>query len=151
MIGKWLLVVLGVAAAAAIWLWPGSPGHTQVFGLADYSGEEIFQRFCASCHGPEGAGDGPVAASLNVVVPDLTRLAERRGGVFPAADVRELVDGRAVVVAHGPRTMPVWGYEFWVEEGADIAAEREARNVINRLVAFIAEIQGGEPDPAVPR
>ena len=27
-------------------------------------GEELFQAYCASCHGPEGAGDGPAAESL---------------------------------------------------------------------------------------
>lgn len=148
---KSVLVLLAAAGLAAAWFWPGTPGVAQLFRLADYSGEELYQRFCASCHGLEGRGDGPVAATLNVATPDLTRLSERRDGQFPAADVREIVDGRAVVVAHGPRTMPIWGYEFWVEEGADVSAEVEARDVINRLVAYLADIQQGPPDPAVPR
>jgi hypothetical protein len=92
-----------------------------------------------------------VAASLNVVVPDLTRLAARNDGLFPAADVREIVDGRAVVVAHGPRSMPVWGYEFWIDEGGDITAEAEARAAINRLVSYLGELQAEVPDPAMPR
>lgn len=28
------------------------------------TGEELYQAYCASCHGPEGAGDGPAAESL---------------------------------------------------------------------------------------
>jgi len=126
-----LALAVAVAFAAA----------AQTFELTDYSGGELFDQFCAACHGPEARGDGPVAPSLNVLVPDLTRLAERNGGEFPAADVREVIDGRAVVVAHGPRTMPVWGYEFWIEEGADIEAEAEARELIERLVRYLESIQ----------
>lgn len=29
------------------------------------SAAEIFKANCANCHGPEGRGDGPVAASMN--------------------------------------------------------------------------------------
>ncbi|MFO7287122.1 MAG: cytochrome c [Gammaproteobacteria bacterium] len=127
-----LATTLGVAAGPAL---------AQTFGLSDYSGAELFDRFCAACHGSSGRGDGPVAPTLNVAVPDLTRLAERNDGTFPAQDVRAVIDGRALVVAHGPRTMPVWGYEFWVEEGGDIEAERNARELIDRLVRHIESIQ----------
>ena len=37
--------------------------------------------------------------------------------------------------------MPVWGYELWVEEGADITAESDARELIRRLVAYLESIQ----------
>ncbi len=118
-------------------------------GFAAYSGEELYQRFCGSCHGPEGRGDGPVASSLSVLVPDLTRLYQRRGNRFPAAEIRDVIDGRSVVIAHGTRFMPVWGYEFWVEEGADVVAEEEARIMIDRLVNFLESIQYAM-DPADP-
>jgi mono/diheme cytochrome c family protein len=110
------------------------------FGLADLSGEELFGRFCVSCHGEAARGDGPVAATLDTVVPDLTRIRERHGE-FSAARVREFVDGRSIVVAHGTRYMPVWGYEFWVEEGADVAAARGATDIIERLVENLGTIQ----------
>src|SRR5690606_17673934 len=133
-----------LACAAAF----GAPhALAQLFGLSDYSGAELFERFCAACHGSGGRGDGPVAATLNVAVPDLTRLAERNDGTFPAADVRDIVDGRALVVAHGPRSMPVWGYEFWVEEGGDIEAERDARELIDRLVRHIESFQDTATPP----
>ena len=125
----------------------GSTAYAQ--GFAAYSGEELFQRFCAACHGAEGRGDGPVASSLAVLVPDLTRLYQRRGNMFPAAEIREVIDGRSVVIAHGTRYMPVWGYEFWLEEGADVVAEEEARIMIDRLVNFLRSIQYAM-DPAVP-
>lgn len=118
-------------------------------GFAAYSGEELYQRFCAACHGAEGRGDGPVASSLAVLVPDLTRLFQRRGNRFPAAEIREVIDGRSVVIAHGTRYMPVWGYEFWVEEGGDVVAEEEARIMIDRLVNYLESIQYAM-DPAEP-
>jgi mono/diheme cytochrome c family protein len=113
--------------------------------LADYGGEELFNRFCASCHGESGRGDGPVARTLTVVVADLTTIT-RRYGEFPAARVRETIDGRGVVImAHGTRAMPVWGYEFWVEEGGDIVAQTSVRDAIEKLVDYIESIQVPEP------
>ncbi|HEY8520054.1 MAG TPA: c-type cytochrome [Gammaproteobacteria bacterium] len=128
-----------VAALAACLCCGGAAAQT--FTLADLSGEELFERFCAACHGPEGRGDGPVARTLNVLVPDLTQIATRRGGRFPAFEIRETIDGRALVTAHGTRTMPVWGYEFWVEQGGDVVAEREARSIVDRLVEYLESIQ----------
>jgi mono/diheme cytochrome c family protein len=113
----------------------------QVFGESDYSGGELFDRYCAACHGASGVGDGPVAASLIKQVPDLTRLAERRGGRFPRGEVRDIVDGRSPVLAHGTQQMPVWGREFWVEQGEDIEAERRARSMIDRLIDYLETIQ----------
>ncbi|HEX6998662.1 MAG TPA: cytochrome c [Gammaproteobacteria bacterium] len=131
-------------APVAAWLLSGGAA-AQTFTLADLSGAELFERFCAACHGPEGRGDGPVAPTLNVLVPDLTQIAARRGGRFPAFEIRETIDGRGLVAAHGTRTMPVWGYEFWVEQGGDVVAEREARSIVDRLVEYLESIQQEEP------
>jgi mono/diheme cytochrome c family protein len=140
-------VALGLAClllGTGSWAQPG-PFSSSL----DYSGAELFQRFCAACHGESARGDGPVASSFALPVPDLTRLSQRRGGEFPANEVREMVDGRSPVMAHGPRQMPVWGYEFWVEEGADVEAEARSRDMIGRIVAYLADIQveqrGGSP------
>jgi hypothetical protein len=115
------------------------------FTLADYSGEELFARFCASCHGESARGDGPVAQSLKTVVPDLT-LISRRYGEFPAAAIRDMIDGRGMDVrAHGTREMPVWGYEFWVEEGGDVVAQNAVRQAIGKLVDYVRSLQREEP------
>ena len=135
----------GLAAVAGILLaFVALRGHSfEAVTLADYSGAEIFERFCASCHGETGRGDGPVARGLAVPVPDLT-LISRRYGRFPAARIAETIDGRGVVItAHGTHFMPVWGYEFWVEEGADIVAQTQVRDVIAKLVEHIRSIQDG--------
>jgi mono/diheme cytochrome c family protein len=129
----WAVLALSALVSAA--------ATAQTFGLADLSGAELFERFCAACHGTEARGDGPVARGLATAVPDLTRINERNGGRFPADAIRDTIDGRSPVLAHGTRVMPVWGYEFWVEEGADITAEREARELVRRLVLYLESIQ----------
>jgi mono/diheme cytochrome c family protein len=134
------------ARRLALWLCLGAVATgglalAQTFDPRDLSGQELFDRYCAACHGPAGRGDGPVANSLNKRVPDLTVLARNAGGEFPAMTVRETIDGRSMVMAHGNRQMPVWGYELWVEEGADIVAERAAKDIIDRLVAHLESLQ----------
>jgi len=117
---------------------PAQPGP---FGLDDYSGGEIFQRFCSSCHGDSARGNGPVAPTLSSAVPDLTQLYRRYGNQFPETLLRETIDGRNLVIAHGARAMPVWGYEFWWEDGADVEAEATARETISKLLDFLRSIQ----------
>jgi hypothetical protein len=130
----------GLVAAAAL-LMGYSVSAFEAVSLADYSGEEIFGRFCASCHGDMAHGDGPVARSLGVMVPDLTKITQRYGN-FPTNVIRDTIDGRgARIDAHGSRTMPVWGYEFWVEEGGDVTAQQEMRKTIAKLVDYLRSIQ----------
>ena len=134
----------GAVAAAILALHP-APGLAQTqpgtFGLEDLSGAELYQRFCASCHGESGRGDGPVAGTLVTAVPDLTQIHRRYNNSFPIEALRAIVDGRNLITAHGTRSMPVWGYEFWWEEGADSEAESAARDLIDRLLAYIRSIQ----------
>ena len=131
---------VGVVATVALLLGYGASAFEAV-SLADYSGEEIFGRFCASCHGEMAHGDGPVARGLGVMVPDLTKITQRYGN-FPTNLIRDTIDGRgARVDAHGTRTMPVWGYEFYVEEGGDVTAQQEMRKTIAKLVDYLRSIQ----------
>jgi mono/diheme cytochrome c family protein len=129
-----------IALAAALLASIGASAFEAVT-LADYSGEEIFLKYCATCHGESGRGDGPVARGLVTAVPDLTAIS-RRYGDFPAMLIADTIDGRgARIDAHGTRTMPVWGYEFWVEEGGDVVAQREMKQVIAKLVDYLRSIQ----------
>jgi hypothetical protein len=106
------------------------------------SGLELYQQLCASCHGVEGHGDGPVAPLIKIPVPDLTRLAFRDGGEFPTEDVRLIVDGRSDRRAHGPRDMPVWGWQLYDSKTPDDAQARARTNaVIARLVDYLQSIQ----------
>lgn len=135
------LAVFGLVAMIASVAQRTSSAQFDAVTLDDYSGAEIFGRFCAACHGEGARGDGPVASSLNVLVPDLTTI-EMRYGEFPATLIRDVIDGRGIDMrAHGTRTMPVWGREFWVEEGGDVVAQTSARNAINKLVEYLRSIQ----------
>jgi len=107
----------------------------------DYNGSQLYQRFCASCHGPLGYGDGPVASSIKVLIPDLTQLSQRSGGRFPADRVREIIDGRAVLPAHGTRPMPVWGYELEAQVPPEQSGRDVAQGLIDRLVEYLRSIQ----------
>jgi mono/diheme cytochrome c family protein len=129
------------AVLAAVWMAGIGIAEVQAQAFEQYSGEETFQRFCASCHGESGQGDGPVAAGLKISVPDLTMLAERYGDEFPDSALRKIIDGREIVIVHGTRYMPVWGYEFWLEEGADEAAQRNVETIVENLIAYLESIQ----------
>jgi mono/diheme cytochrome c family protein len=109
--------------------------------IDEYSGQETFMRYCAACHGESGQGDGPVAKGLPINTPDLTRLRERKGDKFPEEVLRKIIDGREIVIVHGTRYMPVWGYEFWVEEGADDAAQERVVVIVDNLVEYLRSIQ----------
>ena len=87
---------------------------------------------------------------LNVAVPDLTRIASRYGA-FPTGLIHDIIDGRGIDKrSHGTREMPVWGYEFWVEEGADVNAQRAVRDAINKLVEHLRSIQRSDDELRAP-
>ena len=104
-------------------------------------GERLYQVSCSGCHGANARGNGPVAPLLGAAVPDLTLLASRRGGSFPADEVYRIIDGQADLTAHGPRHMPVWGYEFFGDDSDDEAAHREATEKIEQVMRFLQSIQ----------
>ena len=47
------------------------------------AGAETYSKYCASCHGKLGKGDGPVAEALKIAPSDLTALARTYDGKFP--------------------------------------------------------------------
>jgi mono/diheme cytochrome c family protein len=108
-------------------------------GAADDTGARIFLNHCAACHGEQGEGGGPVAATMNVAIPNLRTLAARSDGTFPADAVTAYIDGREITAAHGDRQMPIWGDVFrGPEQGT---AQRTVRRRIDALVEFIAMLQ----------
>jgi len=76
------------------------------------SGSEMYVSYCASCHGKDAMGNGPAAAALKSAPPDLTTLAKRNGGKYPALRVRSILLGKENLVPHGNQEMPVWGPVF---------------------------------------
>ena len=98
---------------------------------------EMFRAYCASCHGVAGNGDGPVAPALRVPPSDLTTLARRNGGRFPAVRVFQSIEGSAAFPAHGSREMPVWGTVFRQRSGSNEAQVKlRVRNLTNYIEAL---------------
>lgn len=81
--------------------------------LDSFKGPELFKAYCATCHGKDAKGGGPMAASLRIAPPDLTRIAVRNGSSFPFLQVQKIISGEQQPPAtHGTREMPVWGPIF---------------------------------------
>ena len=128
----------------AVTVASGSGAGVKAEDLSGYNGPELYRTYCASCHGLEGHGGGPVASSLRVEVPDLTQIAHRQGGRFPEAQIRRIIDGRTTVPPHGTRDMPVWGQAFRTASanGADDSkGGAEADRLIDLLVQYLRSIQ----------
>ena len=110
------------------------------------SGRASYMAYCASCHGTDARGNGPVAEVLTSQPADLTQLRERYGGVYPIDSVYAYIDGRADIQAHGTREMPVWGNVWAEQEGHAVAPEQVDRR-IRELVEYIRTLQ--EPEDSV--
>jgi mono/diheme cytochrome c family protein len=131
---RYMFGVLFIAGALM-----ATSAHAQV--IDEFSGQETYMRYCAACHGESGMGDGPVAGGLPITVPDLTLLQQRSGDAFQEELLRKIIDGREVVIVHGTRYMPVWGYEFWVEEGGDDEARERVDIIVDNLIEYLRSIQ----------
>jgi mono/diheme cytochrome c family protein len=131
-IGLGLLGLTGVYAQPA-----AKPWVPETLTIASLTGQDTYDAYCASCHGRTGAGDGPVAAALKTPPSDLRRLAEKQGGVFPAADVLAYVTGSGrAIAAHGPGDMPVWGPVFRALDPSDTRVRIRIENVVKFLEAM---------------
>ncbi|HEY1986754.1 MAG TPA: c-type cytochrome [Terracidiphilus sp.] len=75
-------------------------------------GPNMYKSYCASCHGVNGKGNGPVASQLKSRPTDLTKLAVSNQNKFPAVHVIAIIDQGSSVQAHGSAEMPVWGPIF---------------------------------------
>ena len=102
------------------------------------SGKEMFNSYCASCHGVDGKGDGPAAAGMKNAVPDITALSKSHGGTFPSFLVFEIIKGDSAVPSHGSADMPVWGPVFAHMSQVDHA---EIQQRIHNLTDYVGSLQ----------
>lgn len=101
------------------------------------SGSAMYRSYCASCHGADGRGAGPVASTLKQGPPNLTLLAKNNGGRFPGERVQQILGMNPGAEAHGSKEMPVWGNVF--------RNEREPRTTvllrIGNLTKYLESMQ----------
>ena len=130
-----LLLLVGVATAGIGMGQTQSPRKL----IASLDGKELLVSYCASCHGMDGKGHGPVAPVLKVEVPDLTSIQKRRAGKFPVGELEKFILGEtAVKAAHGTTEMPVWGPVFKrVEKDQDLGLVR-----VRKVVEYLKTLQG---------
>ncbi|MBZ5521655.1 MAG: cytochrome c [Acidobacteriia bacterium] len=100
-------------------------------------GQDLYRAYCASCHGLNATGNGPVAPALKAVVPDLTTISHRNGGIFPRPRIRKIIAGDDDIISHGSREMPIWGPIFHqVEQDRDWGLVR-----LDNLAKYLESIQ----------
>ena len=87
--------------------------HTALSASGDAGkGEKIYQQFCLACHGPEGKGDGPVAATIK---PPPANLASKAVKDKPDADLLTVIrKGKAGTA------MPPWEKQLSEEQMNDV-------------------------------
>ncbi len=124
-----MLAVPGIVSAAAVAAaGPGDQAKAQ------------YVRYCASCHGVAGKGDGPVVPALKTRPPNLTKLRDEHGA-FSLPAVMAAIDGRRRIDAHGSREMPVWGARFKEALAGKRYPERTTLLTVRALAEYLATIQ----------
>ena len=148
---RWFLPVT-VVATALLGFTALAPGvraqraETPAILLDSVAGKDSFDRYCASCHGTSGTGDGRVASALKKKPADLTQLARRNDGRYPAERVRALVSGEAdALIAHGTVDMPVWGPIFRALDRSDVRVAARIDNIV-QYVGTLQEPSTGPQD-----
>ncbi|HEY1758616.1 MAG TPA: cytochrome c [Bryobacteraceae bacterium] len=142
-IGVKLKIAFGLLGMAAVFIVtraqtapPKQPGDTQL--ISSLKGPDLYQAYCAVCHGKTGKGDGPMAIALRATPSDLTRLAMRNGGRFPKQRVEGILLGEVEMNTHGTKEMPLWGPIF-----SQVAWDQDLGRVrIDNLAKYIETLQG---------
>lgn len=102
------------------------------------SGKDMYNAYCASCHGTSGTGDGPAASALKTTPTDLTALKKNNGGKFPSNHVYQSIKDSSSTPAHGSADMPVWGPVFLRLSGSHDA---QVQQRIDNLTKYIESMQ----------
>ena len=128
---------LALIAATAKPQAPQGLPNEQTPLIGSVEGPDLFQSYCAICHGADAKGSGPMASRLKDKVPDLTSIAKNNKGQFPSQNVRKMIEGEEMAKSHGTRAMPIWGPIFH-----QIEYDRDWGNVrLDNLVKYLQSIQ----------
>jgi mono/diheme cytochrome c family protein len=101
------------------------------------SGKQMYNQYCASCHGATGVGDGPVAPVLKMRPADLTTLAKRHDRVFPIQYVEDVLRFGKAPTAHGTSDMPTWGPIFqWLDGKQKSTVDQRIKNLSEYLATL---------------
>jgi mono/diheme cytochrome c family protein len=135
-----ILTVISVCAAAqqAPEQNPPTLKHVPITTTPSNSGKTMFDSYCAVCHGKDAKGNGPAASAMKTPPTDLTLLAQKNGGKYPAQHVAAVIRGQASTPSHGSEDMPVWGPLFSsISQGHTAQVHQR----ISNLVSYIDTLQ----------
>lgn len=111
---------------------PPTVKHVPIANAPPNSGKEMFNSYCAVCHGKDGKGGGPAASAMKTAPSDLTVLAQKNGGKYPAAHVGSVIRGQAPLASHGSQDMPVWGPLFAsISQGHTAQVQQRVTNLVD--------------------
>ncbi len=102
------------------------------------SGKEMFVQYCAPCHGADGKGNGPAASAMKSQPTDLTQLARKHDGKYPANSVASVLKFGGGPGVHGSAEMPVWGPLL---QSLDKFHDTVVQQRISNIVSYIESIQ----------
>jgi mono/diheme cytochrome c family protein len=101
------------------------------------SGKQMFNQYCAACHGMTAKGNGPARAALKIPAADLTTLSKRHGGEFPYDLVSNVLRFGPGLTAHGSSDMPTWGPIFqYMDNYNQAAVQKRIKNLSDYLVTL---------------
>jgi mono/diheme cytochrome c family protein len=132
-----LLVSLFAFVAVSGYAQTGQVKKEPIQTTSAASGVEMFNSYCAACHGKDAKGDGPAAGALKVPPANLPELAKKNNGKFPADHVASVLRS-GVSGAHGSPEMPVWGPLFSAVSGRD---DSIVQMRIANLVRYLESLQ----------
>jgi len=112
--------------------------HVPITSTPSNSGKDMYNSYCAVCHGTDGKGKGPAASAMKAPPTDLTALAAKNGGQYPSAHVSAVIRGQAALPSHGSADMPVWGPLF---SSISQGHEAQVQQRISNLVKYIESLQ----------
>ncbi len=136
-----MLALLMAAGAAVAALAQTTGSRNPPLVIQSLAGKDLFEFYCATCHGRDAKGNGPVVTALKVRPPDLTLLARRSGGTFPRRRVETSITkgGDAPPPAHGSTDMPVWGPIFRGLDPSDTMVKVRLANLVTYLESIQAK------------
>jgi len=118
------------------------PYHASATDLP--TGRKLYVEHCAACHGTDGDGRGPLAPELTKPPADLRRLSKKYGIPLAVGQIARFMDGREDVKAHGPRDMPVWGWEMW-QNSEGKRNPNEVSEPVAQIIGYLQSIQVDNP------
>jgi len=108
--------------------------HVPITQTAPNSGKEMFNSYCAVCHGADAKGAGPAASAMKTPPTDLTTLAQKNGGKYPSAHVAAVIRGQGALPSHGSEEMPVWGPLFSsLSQGHEAQVQQRVANLVQYI------------------